>query len=268
LMRNKMRELIREGRPTIGTRISTTWPAVVELIGQTGLFDYFEFLGEYAPWSLYDLENLARAGELYGLASMIKVDAKPRTYIAAKALQSGIQNFLFADIRTPEDAEESVKAVRCEPEGTMGVGNFRVGGYLFTRCSFADYRRSCQDAVIALMIEKRSAVEHLEEILSVEGVDMVQFGPWDYALSLGLSGERGTAWGLDDPKVKKAELKTIKTALKMDKRPRVEIGDPRDIEKYIELGVKDFNLGTDLRILYNFWKEKGEELKRILHKTL
>lgn len=263
-----MRELIREGKPTIGTRISTTWPAVVEIIGQTELFDYFEFLGEYAPWTLYDLENLARAGELYGISSMIKVDAKPRSYIAAKALQSGIQNFLFADIRTIADVEESVKAVRCEPEGMMGIGNFRVGGYLFTRYSFADYRRACQDAVIALMVEKRSVVEHLEEILSVEGVDMVQFGPWDYGLSLGLSGERGTAWGLDDPKVKEAELKTIKTALRMDKRPRVEIGDPKGIEKYIELGVKDFNLGTDLRILYSFWKENGEELKRILNKNL
>ncbi|MEM2073441.1 MAG: aldolase/citrate lyase family protein [Nitrososphaeria archaeon] len=268
MIKNKMRELIREGKPTIGTRILTPWPAVVEIIGQTGMFDYFEFLGEYAPWTLYDLENIARAAELYGMSSMIKVDGIPRSYIAAKALQSGIQNFLFADIRTVQDAEEAVKAVRCEPRGIMGIGNFRVGGYVFSNYSVADYRKVCQDAVIAFMIEKKSAVDHLEEILSVEGVDMVQFGPWDYGLSLGLTGEPGTTWGLKDPKVKEAELKTIKTALKMDKRPRVEIGDPKEIEKYVEMGVKDFNLATDLRILFNFWKEKGEELRKLLYKNL
>jgi len=268
LQENKLRKLIREGKPTIGTRILSSWPGIVEIIGQTGLFDYFEFLAEYAPWNLYDLENLARAAELYNMSSMIKIDAIPRSYIAAKALQSGIQNFLFADIRTVKDAEEAVKSIKLEPKGIMGIGNFRIGGYVFAKYSVSDYRKAAEDAVIAFMIEKKSAVDHLEEILSIDGVDMVQFGPWDYGLSIGLTGEPGTPWALADPKVKEAELKTIKTAIKMDKRPRVELGsaDVDLIKKYIELGVKDFNIGTDIRILYNFWKKEGEEIRRILSK--
>ncbi len=265
MRKNKLRELIREGKPTIGTRILSSWPGTVEIIGQTGMIDYFEFIAEYAPWTLYDLENIARASELYDISSMIKLDAIPRSYIAAKALQSGIQNFLFADIRTVKDAEEAVNSVRLEPKGIMGVGNFRVGGYLFANCTVADYRKACDDAVIAFMIEKKSAGEHLEEILSVKGVDMVQFGPWDYSLSMGLSGAPGTSWALADPKVKEAELKTIRTALKLGLRPRVEIGDVKQIEPYLKLGVKDFSLGTDIRILYAFWKERGEELRKALY---
>ncbi|MGQ9781480.1 MAG: HpcH/HpaI aldolase family protein [Nitrososphaeria archaeon] len=265
MKKNKLRELIREGKPTIGTRILSSWPGIVEVMAQTGMIDYFEFIAEYAPWTLYDLENIARASELYDISSMIKLDAIPRSYIAAKALQSGIQNFLFADIRNVKDAEEAVNSVRLEPKGIMGVGNFRVGGYLFTSCTVADYRKACDDAVIAFMIEKKSAGDHLEEILSVEGVDMVQFGPWDYSLSMGLSGAAGTPWALTDPKVKEAEQKTIKTALRLGLRPRVEIGDPKQIGPYLELGVKDFSLGTDIRILYGFWKEKGEELRKILY---
>jgi 2-keto-3-deoxy-L-rhamnonate aldolase RhmA len=266
LRKNKLRELIREGKPTIGTRILSSWPGIVEIIGQTGVIDYFEFIAEYAPWTLNDFENLARASELYDITSMIKLDAIPRSYIAAKALQSGIQNFLFSDIRTVNDAEEAVKSVRLEPRGIMGVGNFRVGGYLFTNCTVADYRKAADDSVIAFMIEKKSAGDHLEEILSVKGLDMVQFGPWDYGLSLGLSGAPGTLWALNEPKVKEAELRTIRTALKLGLRPRVEIGDVKDIEKYLELGVKDFSLGTDIRILFGFWKEKGAELRKILNK--
>ena len=266
MKKNKLRELIREGKPTIGTRILSQWPGIVEIIGQTGMIDYFEFVAEYAPWTLYDLENIARAGELYNISSMIKLDAIPRSYIAAKALQSGIQNFLFADIRTVKDAEEAVNSIRLEPQGIMGVGNFRVGGYLFTNCTVADYRKACEDAVIAFMIEKKSAGDNLQEILSVKGLDMVQFGPWDYSLSMGLSGAPGTPWAFDEPKVKDAELRTIKTALRLGLRPRVEIGEVKQIEKYLELGVKDFSLGTDIRVLYSFWKEKGEELRKILYK--
>jgi 4-hydroxy-2-oxoheptanedioate aldolase len=49
-------------------------------------------------------------------------------------------------------------------------------------------------------------------------------------------------------------------------RPRVELNDVNAVEKYVELGVKDFNLGTDIRILYNFWKEKGSSLRNMLSK--
>ena len=116
----------------------------------------------------------------------------------------------------------------------------------------------CEDAVVAFMIEKKSTVENLEEILSVEGIDMVQFGPSDYSLSIGVPGER------DHPKVRDAELRTIKTALKMDVAPRAEINSPEEAKRYVELGVRNFNLNTDVRILYDWWKKNGSELKKIL----
>ena len=265
---NRLREAIKEGKPTLGTRLLSSWPGIYELVGQTGLFDYVEFVGEYGPWDLYDLENIARTCELYGMSSMMKIDEVPRSYIAGKALQSGIQNFLFVNIRDARDVEEAVSSVRLEPQGKMGIGNFRVGGYVFDNFSVSDYRRFAENAVIALMIEKKSALDQLEEILSLKGFEMVQFGPWDYALSVGLSGEPGKPWGLSDPKVKEAELKSIKTAIKMDKRPRVELtaANLDLIKQYVELGVKDFSIGTDVNILYEFWKNQGAKFREIVSK--
>lgn len=263
---NKLRELTKNDEPTLGTRILNTWPGVLEVLGQTSVFDYVEFTAEYAPWTLYDLENIARAAELSDLSSMIKIDEVPRRYIAAKALASGIQNFLFANVRTVEDAEEAVQSVRAEPMGKMGIGLFRIGGHVFTKFCASDYRKACSDAVVAIMVEKKSTLENLEEILSVDGIDMVQFGPWDYGLSLGLGCEPTTPWGLNDSKVKEAELETIKTALRMDKHPRVEMQTLDGIESYVELGVRDFSVGIDVLTLYNYWKEKGEELRNLMRK--
>lgn len=251
---------MRKGEPTLGTRVLIVWPGVTELIGYTGVYDYVEFLSEYAPYDLYDLDNLARATELVGISSMIKIDQEPRTYIAERALAAGIQNVLFADIRTVKDAEESVRAVRAEPKGINGIRMDRRTGYVGRIASTADVVKMCEDAVVALMIEKESAVENLEEILSVEGIDMVQFGPADYSLSIGLPGEK------DHPKVKEAELKTIKTALKMDVAPRAEIKSPEEAKRYIELGVHNFSLNTDVRILYDWWRKSGSELKTVLSK--
>lgn len=251
---------MRKGEPTIGTRVLIVWPGVTELIGYSAVYDYVEFLSEYAPYDLYDFDNLARAAELVGISSMIKIDQEPRTYIAERALAAGIQNILFADIRTVEDAEEAVRAVRAEPKGFNGIRMDRRIGYVGATASAADVVKMGGDAVVALMIEKKSAVENLEEILSVERIDMVQFGPSDYSLSIGLPGER------NHPKVREAELKTIKTALKMDVAPRAEIISPEEAKRYIELGVRNFSLNTDVRILYDWWKKNGSELKRILSK--
>jgi 2-keto-3-deoxy-L-rhamnonate aldolase RhmA len=134
-------------------------------------------------------------------------------------------------------------------------------GYIGSTANAADVVKMCDDAVVALMVEKKQAVENLEEILSVKGVDMVQFGPSDYSVSIGLPGD------VMNPKVREAELKTIKMALKMDVAPRAEIGRPEDAKRYLDLGVRNFSLGTDVGILNIYWKNNGAELKKFLSKT-
>ena len=86
---NKLRELLNAGKPTLGTHIHSTWPSLIEAIGHTGLYDYVEFVAEYGPFDLHDLDNLGRAADLYGMSSMIKVDQEPRGFIAQRAIGSG-----------------------------------------------------------------------------------------------------------------------------------------------------------------------------------
>ena len=210
------------------------------------------------------MENFGRAVELFDMSSMIKVDQNNRAFIAQRAMGSGIQNILFTDIRTVEDARECVRIVRAEtPEtkGLNGAANRRNVGY-YLEAGSPEYVKAMNEAVIALMIEKKETVDNLEEIFSVKGIDMVQFGPGDYSLSLGYPGQR------NHPKVKEAELKTIKTAIEKGIRPRVEIGsidyNLEDLQKYVELGVKDFSLPSEGKIVYEWLKKHGENLRKSL----
>lgn len=264
MRKNKLREMLREGKSTLGTRLLSVWPGMVEIVGHTGIFDYVEFLGEYSSWDLRDLENFARAVELFDMSSMIKVDQNNRAFIAQRALGSGIENILFTDIRTVEDAQECVRIVRAETpqtKGLNGAANRRNVGY-YLEAGSPEYVKAMEGAVVALMIEKREAIDNLEEILSVKGIDMVQFGPGDYSLSLGYPGQR------NHPKVKEAELKTIKIALKKSIRPRVEIGSIdykiKELQKYIELGVKDFSLPSEGKIVYEWLKRHGKNIRKSL----
>lgn len=264
---NKLRELLKKNKPTIGTRILSPWPGVTEIIGHTDVIDYIEFVGEYAPWDLHDLENIARATEIVGISSMMKVDYQSRGFIAQRALGSGIQNILFTDVRTVEDAKECVRIVKPETPEIKGINGSHMRrnvGYVLEGGS-SEYVKAMDEVVVALMIEKKEAVDNLEEILSIKGIDMVQFGPGDYSLSIGFPGQQSHS------KVKEAEFKTIKTALKMGIRPRLELSrihmSIEEIKKYVDLGVRDFSLPTDVVILYEWLKRNGESLKKMLSKT-
>ena len=259
---NRLRELLRSSKPSLGTRILSSWPTTVELIGQSGMFDYVEFVAEYAPYDLYSLENLGRAVDLFDhMSAMMKIEQEPRTNLAVRAIGSGIQNLLFADIRTVEDAQECVQAVRAEsPEtgGRHGVGMRRDVGVVLEGATqqFVD---ALEESVVALMIEKEPAVENLESILSVKGVDMIQFGPADYSMSLGLAGQ------LQHPRVKEAERHVIETALNMGVVPRVELHGLEGMTPYLEMGVQHFNVGIDVQTLFQWYCDTGREVRKELN---
>jgi len=259
-MKNKFREYLDLDKEIIATRINSTWPMVSEVVGATGLYDYIEFLGEYAPYSQYDLENIARACELHDMSCIIKVDYAGRDYIAQKALASGFQGILFTDHTTKEEIEQTIQMVRPatpEHDGKLGFVNrrwYKNEGFN-NQLSYADEVSKC---VMGFMIEKAKAVENIEEICQAKGLDFIQFGPADFSMNSGYNAK-------DNAKhTQEIEEKVIKTALKYGVSPRVELNSAKDAERYIALGVKHFALGSELRIEKVFWTQEGTNIRTML----
>jgi 4-hydroxy-2-oxoheptanedioate aldolase len=257
---NRLRQLLTDGKPSIGTHLHSQWPSMVEMVGHTGRFDYVEFSGEYAPYDLHGLDNFCRAAELLGIGAMIKLDQEPRTWLAQRAIGAGFQSVLFADIRSADDARACVRAVRPDTphgQGTYGAAD-RRNSY-WGQAASLDYVRALKDVVVVLMIEKQSAVDDLDAILAVPGVDMIQWGPADYAMSIGRPG----GWYDDD--VKAVERDVLARCLKAGVPARAEITDPAEAPAYMDLGVRHFCIGTDINILYTWLEERGGALAELLH---
>jgi 4-hydroxy-2-oxoheptanedioate aldolase len=265
MRRNLLRERLNAGEPTVGTHILSCWPTLVELIGHSGQYDYVEFTAEYAPFDMHDLDNLGRAFEVAGLGGMIKIEQTQYTHQAMRAIGSGFQSVLFADIRSVEDAKAAVDAVRAETtmaagargRGRLGVGMRRDVG-IVRHGGQPAYVDALNDVVIAIMVEKKSCVDDLEAILAVPGIDMIQFGGSDFSMSIGKPAQH------NDPEVVAAEKKTIEMALKMGLHPRVELRDPSGAAKYLDMGVKHFCIGWDVRILADWWDAKGVEMRGLV----
>lgn len=258
---NRLRELLNEGKPTLGTHVISTWPGIVEVIGSTGAFDYIEYVGEYSSFSLEQMDNFGRAIELFPeMSAMMKVEEQARGFIAARAIDSGIRNVLFTDCRSADNVRECIGYVRAETPGSHGVHGYgmrRSTGYGYGS-SIEKWTKAMDEVVIAIMIEKKGAIEDLDEILSVEGVDMVQFGPADYSISIGKPGQ------VQDPEVQDAHKLMIESALKKGVHPRVEIGSYEQAEPFVKMGVRHFCIGWDTTVMAMWCRQQAEGMKKLL----
>lgn len=256
---NKLRQLLNENKPSISTHIHTVWPSVVEAIGHTGAYDYIEFVAEYAPYTLHDLDNLCRAAELYNVGMMIKVDYDTHQFVGQRAIGSGFQSILFADCHNVEEARHCILSVK--PDTLADGGNFGVGMRRHAYMGYGggpEYVQALRDTVIMLMIEKKGAVDQLDEILALPGLDMIQWGGADYTMNINKAGQRGSA------EIREVEKYVLETALKKGVQPRAEIGSPEDAEFYLNLGVRHFCIGTDIAVLFQWFKNNGEALRRLV----
>ena len=259
MRQNILRNKLRSDEPTLSTHIHSVWPAEVEAIGHTGLYDYVEFVAEYGSSDLHDLDNICRAAELYNMVSMIKIDQSLMPYLAQRGIGAGFNSVLFTDVRGIEDVDECILAVRPDhPDhgGHYGVATRRNSymGYGGTQ----EYVEAIADIVLCFMIEKKGAFDSLDKILDNPNVDMIQWGPADYSMNTGHPGDQNHV------EVSEAKKQTFLTAIRKGVPPRAEINSADQTKEYLDMGVRHFSIGTDISILFNFWRREGELVLRAL----
>ncbi|GAA3670862.1 HpcH/HpaI aldolase family protein [Microbacterium marinilacus] len=252
---NPIREKLSAGQPTIATRVLLPDPAVIEAVGQTGVFDYVEFLAEYNAFTLHDLDAIGRAGELYGLGTMIKLDYEQNHYLAQRAVGSGFHGVLFADMRTRDDVERAVASVR--PDTPEHGGTYGAAARRNARPTYGggeQYIARVAETVVGVMVEKRESFDDLDALLSVPGIDFVQWGPTDFRMSSG-----GSTAEID------AVRQRVFDACRRHGVPaRIELGSLDEFSDLTAQGFRHFSLGIDLEMLYFGWKQLGTEARELL----
>ena len=133
----------------------------------------------------------------------------------------------------------------------------RAVGYVMGGGS-PEWCAAMHNVVIAVMIEKKASMDDLAAILKVPGVDMLQFGPTDYSVSIGIPGKGGT------PEVQDVQKRMVDMALKAGKHPRVEIGSSEQADPWLKLGVKLFCVGWDVTTIFRWCKEQGAAMHKLL----
>ncbi|MBD3676217.1 MAG: 2,4-dihydroxyhept-2-ene-1,7-dioic acid aldolase [Planctomycetaceae bacterium] len=199
-MTHNFRQRLRALEPLIGTMITLDTPATAEVLAQLG-FDWFFVDGEHGPLESAELLGILRAVD-HKVPCVVRVPAAEETPIK-KVLDIGAAGVIVPMVNTPEQAAEVVRHARYAPQGSRGVGLARAHGYGLT---FGDYVENANETVsVIVQAEHIDAVNNIERIVQVEGIDAIQLGPYDLSASMGKMGQ------VDDPEVIQAIDHVIKT---------------------------------------------------------
>jgi 4-hydroxy-2-oxoheptanedioate aldolase len=183
---NIFKDKLEKGKPVYGPFMKTGDAAFVECAGHAG-FDFVILDMEHGPVDFFNLQNLIRGAETAGVLPVVRTYDSSETAIG-KALDLGAKGVQVPQIQSVEEAREAVKAARYFPEGERGVCRFvRAADYSSTPRN--DYFKSANEALVILQVEGKQVLNHLDGILSVEGLDILFIGPYDLSQSLGVPGQ-------------------------------------------------------------------------------
>jgi len=156
---------------------------VAEIMGSAG-YDWVAVDLEHGSIDIHQLPNLFRSLELGNTLPLARL-AEGSSKECKRALDAGAAGVIAPMTRTAEQLRRLRDAACWPPKGARGVGFSRAN--LFGK-RFQEYKEEANQPLLVAMLEDAGALDNLEEILQVEGLDAVMVGPYDLSASLGVTG--------------------------------------------------------------------------------
>ena len=251
-----LKQKLQNRELTIGSWITLGHPSIAEIMAKAG-YDWLTVDMEHSAITLHQAQQLIQVIELCGCVPLVRVgDNDPN--LIKRVMDAGAHGVIVPMVNTSEDAKQAVASVKYPPYGFRGVGLARAQGY---GASFEEYKQwNDNESIVIVQIEHIKAVENLEEIIAVDGVDGFIIGPYDLSGSLGVPGE------FDHPDVVAALEKVKKITKRKNALSGFHVIPPsvEDLQEKIAEGYLFVAHSLDILFLGEGCRNSIEKIKRML----
>lgn len=226
---------------TIGSWITLGHPSIAEIMAKAG-FDWLTVDMEHSAITMHEAQQLIQVIDLCGVSPLVRVSQNEPDLIK-RVMDAGAYGVIVPMVNTKEDAERAVGSVRYPPQGFRGVGLARAQAY---GADFDGYRRWNEtESIVIVQVEHIKAVENIEAILSVDGVDGFIVGPYDLSGSLGVPGQ------FDHPDVVAALDEVQKVSAQMNALSGFHVitPEPAQVKEKINQGYRFIAYSLDILFL-------------------
>jgi 4-hydroxy-2-oxoheptanedioate aldolase len=239
LPQNAFKRALKAGKAPLGLWSTLSSSYTVELIAGAG-FDWILLDTEHSPSDLENLLTQLQAAAPYATHPVVRIPWNDMVTIK-RVLDIGAQSLLVPYVSTAEEARNAVAYTRYPPAGVRGV----AGTTRATRFGrVKDYAKRAQEEICLLVqVETQHALDNIEAISGIDGVDGVFIGPADLHASLGYAGE------IANPKVKPLIDDAIRRIRKAGKAPGILTPNEADARHWLECGAQFVAVGSDAGLL-------------------
>jgi 4-hydroxy-2-oxoheptanedioate aldolase len=239
LPQNRFKRALKAGTPQIGLWSSLSSNYSVEVIAGAG-FDWILLDTEHSPADLENLLTQLQAAAPYPAHPVVRVPWNDMVTMK-RVLDIGAQSLLVPYVSTPAEAKSAVSYTRYPPAGVRGV----AGTTRATRFGrVKDYAKHAHEEICVLVqVETEAALDSIEAICGIEGVDGVFIGPADLHASMGYTGE------IANPKVKPLIDRAIRRIRECGCAPGILTPSETDARHWLECGALFVAVGADVVIL-------------------
>lgn len=249
---------LRNKEPVIGVALHFTDASCYELTSLMG-FDFIWMDLEHHATSVETANQLIRAARV-GKTDVMCRPAKGEFMRMGRMLEAGAHGIMYPRCDNADEAREVVRWSKFGPLGTRGFdsGNADVP---YCMMDFAEYVRVANEETwVVIQIEDPKALEHVDEIAAVEGVDVIMLGPADFSILAGVPGQ------FDHPKIDEALKKIAAAATRHGKAWGTPAGSPQRIKELLDRGALWTTCGCDLIWVKNGLEQAQRDLAAILRK--
>lgn len=236
LTKNRVKIALQADKVQIGVLQSIPDAGITEVLGGAG-FDFVMADAEHGSLSFRDMEHIARAAEIANMVPLVRVPGI-LTEDVGRFLDAGAAGIIVPNIRNAKETALAVETVKYPPCGRRGVAMPRASGYgqMGVR-EFAEFAES--QTLVVIEIETKESIENLDEVLSVQGVDVAFMGPLDISAALGVMGE------VEHPLVLDARRKIVESCRKAGVVPGTFAFTPEQLKAMVKEGFRFFLMGVD-----------------------
>lgn len=253
MVKNSLKQKLKEGKTLYGPFCKIQDPTIVEISALSG-FDFVIIDMEHGPYSIESTQNMVRAAEARGITPVVRVTENSETLIL-RTLDIGVKCIQVPQICTKADADRLVKSTKFYPKGERGMCRY-VRAAEYTNINAANHFGNANDDVITIIhIEGMQGINNLEEIVQVDGIDVIFLGPYDLSQSCGVPGL------VNDPKVVDAMKGAVETAKKYGKAVGTFTETAEKAKMWKDIGVQYISYAVDVGLVMNSFKEITAQLK-------
>jgi 4-hydroxy-2-oxoheptanedioate aldolase len=244
---------LRNGEVLFGVIVEIPDPAIVEILGLAG-FDFALIDCEHGAIDLQTVASLVRACHSTPIAPLVRT-AGSSPAETLRVLDGGVAGIHVPHVKTRHQAEELVQSARYHPQGNRGLNPFvRAAG--FSAQPVQDYMQTAnEETLVTISVEGQEGVANIDEILSVQGVDVVFVGPYDLSESLGLPGQ------VSHPSVTDLIIKLLERIRASGKAPGIFCNSVTAAKTWVGRGVQYVVFSVDAKIYLDACTEANRALR-------